>query len=232
MVEGDAALANGIAFFDCFGDISLCQGRGFEERPSGGELRSERGRKGTAGAVRVFYLYLVGGQMSHFSAFKQDVYGALQVTALDDDGVRTHLDEFAGGGFHVRRLFDGQPRQDFGLGDIRSNHADTLEKFRRYEFDSTSVEKLRPAGRLDHRVKHDVRELVCVEEFGGSGGVSAIAEHPDLYGGDVAILSERFELRTQLRARNIVNGFHSLGVLDRNRGNGGDAIASVRGERL
>jgi len=60
-----------------------------------------------------------------------------------------------------------------------------------------------------------VGKLVSVEEFGGGRRVGAVAQHPDFDGGDFTILGQSFELRAQLRARRVVDGFDALCVLHR-----------------
>jgi len=71
---------------------------------------------------------------------------------------------------------------------------------------------------------------VRIEEFGGGGGVAAVSEHADLHPGDFAILGEHFELSAEVRARRVVDGFDTLGVLDRQRGDRGNSVAAVRGK--
>src|SRR4029077_14736376 len=90
----------------------------------------------------------------------------------------------------------------------------------------------RTARGFHHGVEHDVGKFVGVEEFRDHGGVAAVAEHSDFHGGNVAVLYERFELGAQFRAGRVVDGFDALRVLDGERGDGGDAVAAVRGERF
>ncbi len=61
MVKWDAAFANGVAFFYGFGDVGFGEGGGFKHRASGGQLRSECGRKGAACTVQGFFLNAVAG---------------------------------------------------------------------------------------------------------------------------------------------------------------------------
>jgi hypothetical protein len=71
---------------------------------------------------------------------------------------------------------------------------------------------------------------VRVEKFGDGHGIAAIAKHADFDRGDFTIVGQAFELRAQLRAGRIVNGFDALRVLHRERSDRGDAVAAVRGE--
>jgi len=75
-----------------------------------------------------------------------------------------------------------------------------------------------------------VREFVGIEEFRHNDGVAAVAEHSDFHGGDIAIFNQGFELRAQLRAGRVVNGFNPLRVLDSKRRDCGDAITTMRGK--
>jgi len=42
MIEGDAAFADGVTFFDGFGDVGFRKRGGFEQAASGGQLRGQR----------------------------------------------------------------------------------------------------------------------------------------------------------------------------------------------
>jgi len=88
MVERNAPFADGVTLLDGFRDVGFGQRGRFEQRTAGSELRCERGRKGAAGAMRVFDLYLVGREVSHFPAFEQDVHSAVQMTTFHDHGMR------------------------------------------------------------------------------------------------------------------------------------------------
>jgi len=92
------------------------------------------------------------------------------------------------------------------------------------------VEEFGTAGRFHHRVMHDVGEFVGIEEFRHDDSIAAIAEHSDFHSGDVAIFNQGFELRAQLRAGRVVNGFNTLRVLNSKGGDCGDAVAAVRGK--
>jgi hypothetical protein len=77
---------------------------------------------------------------------------------------------------------------------------------------------------------HDVRKSVRIEEFRDHHRVAAITEHPDFHRGDFAILGQHIQLGAQFRARREVDGFDALRVLHGERGDGGDAVATVSGE--
>src|SRR5207244_11408165 len=93
------------------------------------------------------------------------VHGAVHVAARDDHRVRAHLDEFARGRFHVRQVFDGQPRQNLGLGDVWRDHAHAFEQFGRDKLDPGGIEKLGAGRGFEDRVQHHVGEFVGVEEL-------------------------------------------------------------------
>src|SRR5436309_6880310 len=107
MIERDAALANGVAFFDGFGDVSFGERRSFKKSARGGQLRSDGGRKGAASSVRVVRFHPVAAKLNHLGAVEENVDGAFHVSAFDDDGASAHLDNFARGGFHIRDFLDG-----------------------------------------------------------------------------------------------------------------------------
>src|SRR5712692_8964595 len=85
MIEGHAALADGVALFDSFGDVGFGERGGFEKRATGSELRGNSGRKGAAGSVGVVRFHAVAAELDHFGAVEKNVHGALHVAALDDD---------------------------------------------------------------------------------------------------------------------------------------------------
>ena len=232
MVEGDAAFADGVAFFDGLGDVGFGKGGGFEQGAGGGELRGDGGGERAARAVGVVGFYLVAAELDHFRAVEQDIDGAFHVTAFDDDSAGAHLYDFAGGGFHVGDVFDGEAGENFGFGNVGSDDAGALQQFRRDIFDSAGVEEFGAAGRFHDRVVDDVREFVGIEKFADDNGVAAITEHADFYGGDVAVFREDFELFAEFGARSIVCGFNSLGVLHRERCDRRNAVAAMGGESL
>src|SRR5258706_8190309 len=53
MIKRHAALADGVALFDGFGYVGLGERGGFDQAAPGGKLGSQRGSKGTTGAMHV-----------------------------------------------------------------------------------------------------------------------------------------------------------------------------------
>ena len=77
---------------------------------------------------------------------------------------------------------------------------------------------------------HHVRKFVRVQKFRDDYGIAAVPKHPDFYAGNFAVSHQRFQLRSQFRARCVVHLLHAHGVLYRERGNGRHAVAAVRRE--
>jgi len=109
MIEWDAAFADGVALFDGFHDVGFGEGRSFEKRARGSELRCNRRCKRAASSVGVIRFHAVSAELDDFGAVEENIDGALHVAALDDYCAGAHVDDFARGGFHVRYVFDGQP---------------------------------------------------------------------------------------------------------------------------
>src|SRR5205823_486432 len=145
-----------------------------------------------------------------FRTIKKNVVGALHVAALDDYRARTHLHDLARGGFHIRDVFDGHPGENFGFRDVRGDDAGALQEFSGDVFDARGVEEFRATRRFHDRIVNDVGKLVSVEEFRDHHGVAAVAEHSDLYRGDLAIPGQGFKLRAQFRAGCVMDGFDTL----------------------
>src|SRR5260370_27963159 len=75
-----------------------------------------------------------------------------------------------------------------------------------------------------------MRKLMLVEEFGNRRSIRPVAEHADLDRRNADVRGERIQLRAQLGSVRDVRAQHSLRGLHRQRGNGRDAVAIVRGE--
>src|SRR6266849_7041677 len=61
MIEGHAAFADGVAFFDGFGDVGFGERGSFEHRASGGKLRGKCGGERAARTVQDLFLDAVTG---------------------------------------------------------------------------------------------------------------------------------------------------------------------------
>ena len=164
--------------------------------------------------MRILGLHAFAAERDDFGAIKEDVNGALHVPALDDHGGRAHLHDLPRRRFHICHFFYDRARQNLGFRNIRGNDARALQQFRRDVFDSARIEELRSARRPHHRVEHHLSKLVRLEKFSHNHGIAPVAQHADFHGSDVAIIHQCFELRAQFRARRVVNGFNSFGVLD------------------
>src|SRR4029077_8841498 len=98
----------------------------FGQRTTGGELRRDGGREGATGSVQRFFADALSGQRGDFVAVKQNVDGAVHVTALNDDGASAHFHNLTGRGFHIAEVLDGHAREDFRFGNIGRDHAGAL----------------------------------------------------------------------------------------------------------
>src|ERR1700747_3671893 len=84
MIQRYASFADGVAFLDGLGDVSLGQSRGLDQTAASGELRGQRRSECTTGTVHVLRLDSVAAQLHHLAAVKHNVHGAFHVPALDN----------------------------------------------------------------------------------------------------------------------------------------------------
>jgi len=70
MIEGHAAFADGVTFFDGFGDVGFRESGGFEEGPPGGKLCGDGRGKSASGTMSVLGLYTIAAKLNHFVAIQ------------------------------------------------------------------------------------------------------------------------------------------------------------------
>ena len=70
MIEGHAAFADGVTFFDGFGDVGLRKSGSFEKRAAGGKLCGDGGGKSASGTVIVLGLHTIAAKLNHFVAIQ------------------------------------------------------------------------------------------------------------------------------------------------------------------